>query len=556
MTTKIAKTYTVFKAIIVYAALLFPVSCAHVSMDNRLDEVYALTHTLPDSASAMLNRINMRDLNEAQNMYYQLLRIRINDLNDMDITADTFMIELARNYFLQHGPPEKLALAYFYGGRINSDRGKYKEATLDFLEAIHYSGDDLAVKGKSESNMGWICFETRAYEESVEWYKKSYETSQYPGLQNSVYSIVHAGDGFLLLRKPDSAMFYYNRALDISKNINDNSLSADIMQRTIVALTEVGEYAQAKELCSQYYSEFDIENDKGKEYFWAIDMAVIYYRTDQPDSVLHYAKTAEKYALEQHDLDKLISTYQLLSFAEKEKGDYRQALAYYRQEMKYEKELSKKTAYHEVLEVQEKYNHEKLESANKQLVIEKQQIVIISILIIILLLSALWLLNRKRLKNKAEKIKAEEDTQFLKRMIEDYEKSARSLVLEQMGIVKQIAALDNSKSNESKAIGVSKIVKQLTKEHMVNTINSLYPDFLAGLTARFPQFDKDEVVICAMNLLEFNSHEIAVFFKLKLNTIQQKETDIRRKLNLKSRGGIKEFFEAHYGPLTLSDTSE
>lgn len=552
MTIKISKIFARFKATIVQAALLFLISCASsVSIDETLNKVYALTHTLPDSASAILNRISQQDLNQAQDIYYQLLKIRVNDLHDKDITADTTMLALAKNYFLLHGPPEKLALAYFYSGRIHSENGNLKAATEDFLKAIDYSGNDLAVKGKSESNMGWICYETGAYEKSIEWYKKVYVSYKNDNPKSSADSYVGIGDGFLLLRKPDSAMFYYNRALDISKNINDNSFSADIIQRTIVALTEAGDYAQAKELCGQYYGKSDFENDKEKEYFWATDMATIYYQTDQSDSVLHYAKIAEKYAIEQHDLDKLISSYQLLSLAEEEKSNYRQALAYYRQEMKYEKELSEQTAYHEVLEVQKKYNHKELESTNQQLVIEKQQTIIISILIIILLLLALWILNRKILKNKAEKIKAEEDRIFLKEMIEDYEKSARNFVLEQMGIVKQVAALDNAKGNEGKAIGVSKIIKQLTKERMVNTINHLNSDFITGIGTKFPQLGEDEVIICAMHLLEFNSHEIAAFFKLKTNTIQQKESEIRRKLNLKPRSSLKEYIETNMEALPI-----
>lgn len=539
------------KILIVSAVILFWASCtSRVSMDDRLDEVYMLTHSSPDSAWVVLNRTNKRELNEAQAMYYELLKIRINDLQDMNITADTAMLSIVKKYFEKHGQSEKLGWAYFYEGRINLENDNIEAAVWNFNKAIEYSGGDLILKSKSQSSLGYIYYTNQAFKDALNWYEKAYKTSLQNDFQSSIYSILDLGDIYLYLQKPDSALHYYNLAIELSETFENDSLRFDITQRTIVALSTAEEYSRAMDLCRLCYNEFDAKNDKEKEYFLATDLAVIFYHTDNPDSLLYYAKIAEQYAVKKDDLGKMVSTYQLLALGEEEKGNYSEALKYYKKYARHRNELAQKTAQHKVEEVQKKYDTEILENEKNQLVIAKQRRTIILIAVGVLSLLAIAFFISVILKHEGYILR-------LKETVGEQKKTVHKMAFDKVDMARRITILNNEilglnlEKNHQIKLAFSDVAAMITPGLIASAINDIKRGYAEKFRLRFPQLDKEETDICFMILLGFSSKEIAGFFSVKLNTMQRRESAIRQKLEVETRGNIKQYVEKILGHIEL-----
>lgn len=554
------------RQIVMQIFILFMISCTQQApVDKMLDDIYALTYSSPDSAYAVLRRINERDLNRTQSKYYDLLTIRINDLLDNDIAADSVMLSSLIDYFKQSGQPEKLALAYFHQGRSNSANKNYEAAFHSYIHAVEYSGGDLKIKNRALYNSGLIHRRTEAYDEAGKWYRAAYEASLNTEPEMSIRSSIAIGNVFLHQEKTDSALYYFDRAFELSESADDDSFRFDIMQSTIVALIEAEEYSRAMDLCRQCSREFDAVTDKKIEYFLSSDWAVIYYYLDQPDSALYYAGIAEKYALSRDDTEKLAGTYELLSMIENEKGNNEQAFDYYMKQMEYEKKLAKEAEQHKIVEINKKYNTELLENENKLLTVKHQRSSVIFISIILAFgITIVYI----RLKNKANKaqlerekverendiLKMEKEIASLQKRTENHSEAIANVVLGQIGIIKQIAELENCKNDKDKTSKISEISNLLNSELIINTIRNIDPGYVEDFREKYPQLDQKLMDVCMMLMLDFSDIMITLFVSKQrsINSVRQLKTSIRTDLKItKHHRDIKKFIEEDFRPINL-----
>ena len=72
-------------------------------------------------------------LDEEGRVYYDLLRLRVNDKLNVRATSDT-LIRRITAFYEAYGDPDKLMLAYYYRGRVCADLN-------DALQAVEYAGN-------------------------------------------------------------------------------------------------------------------------------------------------------------------------------------------------------------------------------------------------------------------------------------------------------------------------------------------------------------------------------------------------------------------------------
>ena len=82
---------------------------------------------------------------------------------------------------------------------------------------------------------------------------------------------------------------------------------------------------------------------------------------------------------------------------------------------------------------------------------------------------------------------------------------------------------------------------QIHWDTLYRIINTQYDGFFDRLKDTYPELNESEFRICCLVCSKMSSKEIAPVMQLSVNTINVKETNIRKKLGIKRRGGISDF---------------
>lgn len=126
---------------IIALCLLF-VGCGHnTEIDRQLAEVERLIEIAPDSAMAIIDRINVNGLSgREQNAHYALLKSMALDKNYIDTT--TFdVLQPAIDYYLEHGTPDEKLRTYYYQGVIFHNQGDRDNALNSYVKGLDISHD-------------------------------------------------------------------------------------------------------------------------------------------------------------------------------------------------------------------------------------------------------------------------------------------------------------------------------------------------------------------------------------------------------------------------------
>jgi len=129
----------------------------------------------------------------------------------------------------------------------------------------------------------------------------------------------------------------------------------------------------------------------------------------------------------------------------------------------------------------------------------------------------------------------------------------KTLFLEKVGALKQIALLSHHFNNtlkkrmdDDKLIRKTQdIVRKLNAQNFMDIANELYPGFTNRLKNLYNTLDDKEICICCLILFDFNNEELDLMLngrsKGTLSTVQNWKSAIRRKMNMPSYGKIKDF---------------
>lgn len=147
--------------------------------------------------------------------------------------------------------------------------------------------------------------------------------------------------------------------------------------------------------------------------------------------------------------------------------------------------------------------------------------------------------------------KNEEHLATFQKMCDHYirkENMWKKAFLDKMGIIRDIAVLDKylkkSKKNDHVLIfKINEIISKLNLQTFIKAIDELCPGFINKIETKYPELDEQETCVCCLCYFDFDNDGISTLMKKKVNTIQQKKTDIRRKIGIPRHGDIKIFLQ-------------
>ena len=100
----------------------------------------------------------MTQASEADQMYYQLLRIKAADKAYIPHTSDS-LIRTVLDYYEHGGDPQLLPTAYYYGGRVSMDLGDAPQ-TIGYyrkaLDAMPHDSTTARLRGLCHNQMGHL----------------------------------------------------------------------------------------------------------------------------------------------------------------------------------------------------------------------------------------------------------------------------------------------------------------------------------------------------------------------------------------------------------------
>lgn len=112
-------------------------SCGDSELYKQLSDIDGFIRQRPDSALALLRRIDTTRISSARDRaYYGVMYQMALDKNKID-TTDTRIIAPAVAYYDKHGTPDQRMLAYFYLGRVLYNAHRWTESVEAYMESIY-----------------------------------------------------------------------------------------------------------------------------------------------------------------------------------------------------------------------------------------------------------------------------------------------------------------------------------------------------------------------------------------------------------------------------------
>lgn len=163
--------------ILLYMFVLSLAAChpETTNVKQGLDKAAQLMEQDPDTASIILENIQMSHMNEEQLAEYHLLCTQVDEDKNIPHSSDK-LIRQAVSYFEEHGNEYQRSKAYYYLACVESDLSQKNEAEVHFKEAIR-----LAAITEKYDYIAKICKGCSAYyqkqgnfDEALEMERKAY----------------------------------------------------------------------------------------------------------------------------------------------------------------------------------------------------------------------------------------------------------------------------------------------------------------------------------------------------------------------------------------------
>jgi tetratricopeptide (TPR) repeat protein len=558
--------------IVILLLMLLPAGCSTDRADETLAAAQQMMAQYPDSALTLLHSISNTDrLNEEQQHLFQLLQVQAKDKTYKDITGDSVIFRV-RDYYRNRNNLEYLPLASFYCGRVWEYRQEDTLAINEYLEAGKYAvrtGND-ALNGLVESSIGSILSYNMMNMDAIKHLMKAVKYfHSAKSTMNEIVCYNQIGNAYLIESMNDSAFHYYHQGLELAKLTNDSLGIADLMHNLGVAYRETGRY----ELAEKYIRDAAKHSVSDTTYTVKqyINLSKTFYERNMLDSAAMYIQRS--HALVLNDEDPFVSAeiYLTLSNISERQSDLKQALEYHKQYATHIAKIVDENMNKEIIELQKKYDNERLQNINNNL--EIRTLFLVWILLGVVLIAVLFYLksvrkHRDLLKKENELLqKNNELLELEKRVVQlvdmqkkyqDKEMSYRNLLLQRLDIFKRIVTLLSyqQKDNENSQQLITKINQIIYGQDSINLelfcqdMNELNNGLYTRLKELHPELDENELRICNLWYANFTCKESGIIMELSAHTIEMKRCSIRKKIGIEVRGNMQA-----YMALLLNDDS-
>ncbi|MEO5018526.1 tetratricopeptide repeat protein [Bacteroides ovatus] len=225
-------------------------SCSSPSVKNQLLLCAdSLMETYPDSALSILESITYpQKMPRADRALYALLLTQARHKNYIALEDDS-LIKTAVDYYGDKKKSLRAAKAHYYWGAIYSEKGYASFAVEEYLTAIRLMPVRNEFLAMIYDNPAECYEEDRLYNVAIENYRAAYQILK--GKDEQTYPMRGIARVFLLQNEKDSALYYYQQALDCALADQDSSLIGALYHDLAMVYSEKKDYIQADKFVSK-----------------------------------------------------------------------------------------------------------------------------------------------------------------------------------------------------------------------------------------------------------------------------------------------------------------
>lgn len=359
------------KILLIYIAGIFLlVSCARKkAKESIFGQVESCIEVCPDSALTLLKQIaHPEDLRGQEQADYALLLTQVYDKLYMDSLQSDSLIGLAAKYYSEKvGERVKAAKAYYYYGAVMTLRKRYPEAMQAYLDAQSFieGADEYKLQGLIWEHVGYLVSAQGYYEESISHFEKSIKCYKLAGDESGLlYGYKNIARVYIAMQNNDSARWYANEGLALSDATN--KARSSFLQILGLVANENKLYVQAMDY---YQSAIKYSNKLNEKYRYTLSLGNTYFEMGQDEKAID----CFKYSRQSTDFFVSSGAYHSLYKVYKKRADYKKAMEYNEISDSLLEMVRNKELQVTILNLQSKYENEKLLSANKQMGLVKEK---------------------------------------------------------------------------------------------------------------------------------------------------------------------------------------
>lgn len=479
-------------------------SCSSSVKSPLLLSADSLMEIYPDSALSILESISSpQKLPRADRALYALLLTQARHKNYIALGDDS-LIKMAVEYYGDKKKSVRAAKAHYYWGATYLEKGYTSFAVDEYLTAIRLMPVRDEFLAMIYDNLADCYEKDDLYDIAIEAYRQAYQILE--GGSQQTYPLRGIARICLLQNKKDSALLYYQKALDYALAEQDSSLIGALYHDLAMVYNEKKDYVQADKYVSKAMimqgddavnvclSKAQIMLNLNKldsaSYFFSknIDQLNIYGKAVCYDGMHQIAKKRGEWKIATENMDAYRVLYDSMQI------------------MNDNEELNRLMDKHQLEE------HKRLLSEHTKMLVFTL-VSVFFFLMIICVFCFMWN-DRKRKKRyialQRELTQNRVDTMLLKEEEisetnkEDLDKKRSKLTEQQIqlciSVLKTTNCYDQLEALE-KATSKQLLVMRSLRKEIRSEISSAFVDVMMNLKERYPALTGDDIFYCVLSLL-------------------------------------------------------
>lgn len=397
------------------------ISCTHnknytTTFQPELAKAEAIMYRYPDSALHILQGIQPDNPSDnEQYATWALLMTQAQYKNQIE-QSDS-LINIAYSYFTKHDNAQRKALALYYKGILRHESHHAEDALSFYLEAATEieKTNDYQLGFLINSEVGLMYLYRKLNDYAMEYFEKAHHNAELSDNQTYIaFSFIYIARAFSQKKQYNKAIEYYEKAIKIGQVNNYPTILASAMNETSFLFLKTGENKKALQ-----YAKDCIKIKKTDQRIFSLGDTYRYLK--MYDSAYFYLNQA----CLSPNIHTARSAYQALYYISQEEKDYKKAVEYSNKLWFYQDSIGKTDRNKALIEMQEKYDQQKIINENNLSQIKKDRI-IRNVLIALIILSFIiaitnYLYQRKIVSQKQEISEKEEKIRYFTMKIHENE---------------------------------------------------------------------------------------------------------------------------------------
>ena len=406
---------------LIISIIISLISCTHnknypTAFQPELAKAEAMMYRYPDSALHILQGIQPDNpSNNEQYATWALLMTQAQYKNQIE-QSDS-LINIAYSYFTKHDNAQRKALALYYKGILRHESHHAEDALSFYLEAATEieKTNDYQLGFLINSEVGLMYLYRKLNDYAMEYFEKAHHNAELSNNQTYIaFSFIYIARAFSQKKQYNKAIEYYEKAIKIGQVNNYPTILASAMNETSFLFLKTGENKKALQ-----YAKDCIKIKKTDQRIFSLGDTYRYLK--MYDSAYFYLNQA----CLSPNIHTARSAYQALYYISQEEKDYKKAVEYSNKLWFYQDSIGKTDRNKALIEMQEKYDQQKIINENNLSQIKKDRI-IRNVLIALIILSFIiaitnYLYQRKIVSQKQEILEKEEKIRYFTMKIHENE---------------------------------------------------------------------------------------------------------------------------------------